>query len=93
MKKKQASVAMTAPVFDSPKRPKPSARIELGDKFKIPHLDMDEEVTITLKGTVTAMRSDEWGRNLEMSLSSVKTKGPSRMTEDMEELRESRKMT
>lgn len=92
MKKKKAGGEMCGLMPIKPERPKPNARIEFGDKFKVPHLDIDEEVTITLKGTVTAMRSDEWGRNMEMTVTAVKTKGPSRMTEDMEELRESRKM-
>jgi hypothetical protein len=35
----------------------------------------------------------EYGHNLEMALSAFKAKGPSRLTEDLEELRESRRMT
>ena len=87
MKNKKQKMDMAAAI---PYKPTPSASIQLGEKFDLPHVDVGQEVTLTLKGKVRGIRSDEYGKNLDLTLTRFKAKGPSGLKEDMEELRESR---
>jgi hypothetical protein len=88
MKQKKSSLEVMA----MPK-PKPSASISLGDKLALPDVQVGQSVTVTLKGTVRGMRDDEFGKNFDLALHSVKAKGPVQrdsLTDDMAKMKDAR---
>lgn len=75
-----------------PYRPDAEASIRLTKEMKLPHVDVEEPVTVTVKGTVTAVRSDKYGKSLDVKVKSVDatTDGTS-MKDDMERVRARRR--
>ena len=76
----------------APYKPTPSASIQLGQKFGLPSVDVGQDVTITVTGKVRGIRADEYGKSLDLTIARFKAKSPSGLKDEMEALKESRRL-